>query len=107
MNIAEILWLKYPEEMINKDIILWDEGKGIYIKEWNESLLGPRPTQEDLKEWEINFDLQYRQNLARQMRKYPSWQEQMDMQYYDKVNNTTTWEDSITDIKLSHPIPQE
>ena len=34
---------------------------------------------------------------------YPSIQEQLDMQYWDKVNGTTNWEDSITQIKTDNP----
>ncbi len=30
---------------------------------------------------------------------YPSWQEQMDMQYWDAVNGTTTWKDAIAQGK--------
>jgi hypothetical protein len=31
---------------------------------------------------------------------YPSIQEQLDMQYWDKVNGTTNWEDAIAKVKL-------
>ena len=34
---------------------------------------------------------------------YPSIQEQLDMQYWDKVNGTTNWEDLITKIKTDNP----
>jgi hypothetical protein len=34
---------------------------------------------------------------------YPSWQDQLDMQYWDSVNNTTTWEDAIAQVKLDNP----
>ena len=34
---------------------------------------------------------------------YPTWQEQMDMQYWDNVNGTTTWEDAITKVKTDNP----
>ena len=36
---------------------------------------------------------------------YPSLQEQMDMQYWDSVNGTTTWKDAIAKIKSDHPKP--
>ena len=36
---------------------------------------------------------------------YPSIQEQLDMQYWDKVNGTTNWEDAIAKIKLDNPKP--
>ena len=34
---------------------------------------------------------------------YPSIQEQLDMQYWDKVNGTTQWKDLITQIKTDNP----
>jgi hypothetical protein len=38
---------------------------------------------------------------------YPSIQEQLDMQYWDNVNGTTTWKDKIAEIKAAHPLPQD
>ncbi len=105
MQLHSILKLKYPNANFLKDIILQDDGYGAYIKEWNMS--DPPPTDEMLDEWRLEFGLKYRQQQARLMRKYPSWQEQMDMQYHDKINNTTIWEDTIELIKQSNPIPTE
>jgi hypothetical protein len=34
---------------------------------------------------------------------YPSMQEQLDMQYWDAVNGTTTWKDRIDEIKALYP----
>ena len=34
---------------------------------------------------------------------YPSIQEQLDMQYWDKVNGTTNWEDAIAKVKSDTP----
>ena len=36
---------------------------------------------------------------------YPSLQEQMDMQYWDSVNGTTTWKDAIAKVKSDNPKP--
>ena len=36
---------------------------------------------------------------------YPDWKTQMDMQYWDSVNGTTTWKDLITKIKSDNPKP--
>jgi hypothetical protein len=36
---------------------------------------------------------------------YPTLEEQLDMQYHDKLNLTTTWEDSITAVKETFPKP--
>jgi hypothetical protein len=36
---------------------------------------------------------------------YPSIQEQLDMQYWDGVNGTTTWQDAIEAVKTGNPKP--
>ena len=37
---------------------------------------------------------------------YPSIQEQLDMQYWDSVNGTTTWADAIAAVKAANPKPE-
>lgn len=34
---------------------------------------------------------------------YPSIQEQLDMQFWDAINGTTTWQDAINAVKTAHP----
>ena len=34
---------------------------------------------------------------------YPSLQDQQDMQYWDQLNGTTVWQDTITSIKIKYP----
>ena len=36
-------------------------------------------------------------------RLYPSWEEQLDMQYHDLVNGTTTWKDAVAKVKSDNP----
>jgi len=36
---------------------------------------------------------------------YASIEEQLDMQYWDSVNGTTTWADHIAAVKGAHPKP--
>jgi uncharacterized protein YukE len=37
---------------------------------------------------------------------YPSWQDQLDMQYHDAVDGTTTWENAIAKVKTDNPKPE-
>lgn len=87
MNIAEILTLKFPDIDFERQVILQDDGQGVYIKEWNVDV--PVPTQKDLDKWSTEV----------KHKVYPSIQEQLDMIYHDKINNTTIWTDTITAIK--------
>ena len=65
--------------------------------------LGENATEEALateetrlvQEWEA---LQYQRD-----RQYPTWQEQMDMQYHDQLDGTTTWKDAIAKVKSDNP----
>ena len=34
---------------------------------------------------------------------YPSIIEQLDMQYWDKINGTSTWQDAIAKVKSDNP----
>jgi len=43
---------------------------------------------------------EYKLNRAKE---YPSWQEQMDMQYHDTINGTTTWKDAVAKVKADNP----
>jgi len=43
---------------------------------------------------------QYQRDRANE---YPSIQEQLDMQYWDKVNGTTNWQDAIAKVKSDNP----
>jgi hypothetical protein len=36
---------------------------------------------------------------------YPKIQEQLDMLYWDKINGTTVWQDTISAIKQKYPKP--
>ena len=37
---------------------------------------------------------------------YPAVRDQLDMQYWDQVNGTTTWKDAIAAVKAAHPKPE-
>mgnify|MGYP003140020040 CR=1 FL=1 len=46
--------------------------------------------------------LEYSRKRAEQ---YASLQEQLDMQYWDSVNGTTTWKDHVAKVKSDNPKP--
>ena len=49
---------------------------------------------------------EYDANQYQRDRQYPSWQEQMDMQYHDELNGTTTWKDAVAKVKADNPKPE-
>ena len=55
------------------------------------------------KQAELQTDYDAKQYQRDRVKEYPSWQEQMDMQYHDTVNGTTTWKDAIAKVKSDNP----
>ena len=93
-----------------KDVLLQDDsnGQGPYIKEWNVSGVA-QPTDEQLNAVDSAADLSERQNSARAARKtaYGDLGDQLDMQYHDSVDGTSTWKDHVAKVKTDNPIPTE
>jgi len=86
-----------------KDVILQDDsnGNGAYIKEWNLSIAKPTDVQLASYETAGNTEELLKANLAKRV--YPSIGDQLDMQYWDKVNGTTTWKDAVAQVKSDNP----
>jgi len=60
--------------------------------------------QRDIEEAKaLEEKAEYDANQYQRDRVYPSIQEQLDMQYWDKVNGTTNWEDAIAKVKSDIP----
>jgi hypothetical protein len=93
-----------------EDVLLQDDsnGQGPYIRQWNISGVA-QPTDEQLNAVDTAADLEERQNAVRATRKtaYGDLGSQLDMQYWDNVNGTTTWKDHVAAVKTANPIPTE
>ena len=59
----------------------------------------------DIKTKMAELQTEYDNNKYQRDREiaYPSIQDQLDMQYWDKVNSTTTWQDAIAKVKSDNP----
>jgi len=92
------------------DVLLQDDsnGQGPYIKSWNVSGVA-QPTSEQLDAVDSAADLEERQNAVRATRRnaYGDIGSQLDMQYHDSVDGTTTWKDHVAKVKTDNPIPTE
>ena len=93
-----------------KDVLLQDDsnGQGPYIKEWNISSVA-QPTEEQLNAVDSAADFSERQAAARSARRtaYGDLGDQLDMQYHDSVDGTSTWKDHVAKVKTDNPIPTE
>src|SRR5210317_2342358 len=85
------------------DVNLQDDGQGAYIKEWNLDIAQPTQAQLDALETEAQAEENLQTILNARATAYPSIQEQLDMQYWDKVNGTTNWQDAIAKVKSDNP----
>jgi len=77
----------------------------VFISKWNSDQ--PQPSEAEIEaahtEWQAEYDSQeYARNRAEA---YASTGDQLDMQYWDSVNDTTTWKDHITSVKAQFPKP--
>jgi len=64
----------------------------------NQSEIESKKNELD-QEWQ---NLQYQRDRASQ---YPSIQDQLDMQYHDAIDGTTTWKDAVAKVKADNPKP--
>ena len=71
------------------------DGQGPFIANWMSAQ--PQPSVADIEaadaEWTANFNEQA----------YASIGDQLDMQYWDSVNDTTTWKDHVASVKTQFP----
>ena len=76
----------------------------LYLKTFTYDGLA-KPTDEQLASYETEgntVETNVRIDATRQIQ-FLSWQEQLDMQYHDAVNGTTTWKDAIAKVKADNP----
>ena len=68
---------------------------------------GSKPTEAEvnagLKKLQDDFDA--KDYSRKRVDAYPSIKDQLDMQYWDKKNGTTTWVDAVAKVKSDNPKP--
>ena len=57
------------------------------------------------KKAELQTDYDNKQYQRDRADAYPSIQDQLDMQYHDAVDGTTTWKDAVAKVKTDNPKP--
>ena len=80
-----------------------DDGKGAFDSSGNKITLVQ--SNIDAARTTLNTEdaaVQYKEDRANA---YPSIGDQLDMQYWDKKNGTTTWVDAIAKVKTDNPKP--
>jgi len=62
-----------------------------------------KPTETEFDEALKTVKAEYDANQYQRDRQYPSIGDQLDMQYHDQLNGTTTWKDAIAKVKADNP----
>jgi hypothetical protein len=74
------------------DTIVWENGTT------------PIPVADiEAKIVEVQADYDAKQYQRDRAKSYPTIQEQLDMQYWDKINGTNNWQDAINAVKAQYP----
>ena len=55
----------------------------------------------------IRLQAEYDVKQYQRDRQYPPIGEQLDLQYWDKVNGTSKWQEAVSKVKSDHPKPTE
>tara|TARA_R100001530_G_scaffold109803_1_gene77166 strand:- start:234 stop:542 length:309 start_codon:yes stop_codon:yes gene_type:complete len=88
-----------PEE----DFSLRDDGDGPYIHDWMSA--SPQPSEAEIEaadaEWQAEYDAHEYARLRATA--YAPIGDQLDMQYHDQQDGTTTWTDHVAEIKARYP----
>ena len=74
------------------------------VLEWHDTKQ-TQPTESEIQAELTRLQAEYDAKEYQRQRAtvYPSIQEQLDMQYWDKINGTTTWQDAIAKVKTDIP----
>jgi len=64
------------------------------------------PTKKECEDELKRLEEEDKKTQYQRDRKYPSIQEQLDMQYWDRKNGTKKWEESIDKVKSDNPKPE-
>jgi hypothetical protein len=88
---------------INPNAQVVVRGDDINTIEWLNGTT-PIPANEILtKQQELIAEYNSKQYQRDRASVYPSIQEQLDLQYWDKVNGTNKWQDAINAVKAKYP----
>jgi len=88
---------------INPNAQVTVSGNNVNTIEWHNGTT-PIPANEILaKQQELIAEYNSNKYQRDRAKDYPSIQEQLDMQYWDKINGTNKWQQAINAVKQKYP----
>tara|TARA_R100001443_G_scaffold114623_1_gene130893 strand:- start:299 stop:595 length:297 start_codon:yes stop_codon:yes gene_type:complete len=91
----EAIYKAYP------DAVTIDDSRGAFKADGTQITLVQSDI--DAARTTLNNELAATKYQRDRANEYPSFSEQLDMQYWDKKNGTTTWVDAIAKVKSDYP----
>ena len=88
---------------INPNAEVSVSGNDINTVQWHNGTTPISKADIEAKMVEVQAEYDANQYQRDRATAYPTIQEQLDMQYWDKVNSTTNWEDAIAKVKSDNP----
>jgi len=85
------------------NVVTIDDGTGAFDASGNSVSLD----QSKIDAARATLDAEYAalEYSRKRVKQYATIQDQLDMQYWDNVNGTTTWKDHIAKVKSDNPKP--
>ena len=90
--------------LVGGGIVVDDDGNSNTKITYHSGQTPPTEAQIDSKLAELQAE--YDANQYQRDRQYPSIGEQLDMQYHDELDGTTTWKDAVAKVKADNPKPE-
>jgi len=103
MDIATAIHNLKPEYEFGIEYVVEDIDGTPTLKWLKEISDKPTDSQINSKITELQTAWNNQAYSRKRIENYPSIEDQLDMQYWDSVNGTTTWKDKIAEIKAAHP----
>ena len=97
MKIAEAIKKINPNAQFNY------QDENIDSIEWHNGTTPIPKAEIEAKMVELQAEYDANQYQRDRATAYPTIKDQLDMQYWDNVNGTTTWEDAIAKVKADNP----
>ena len=86
------------------NVVSVDGKEGAFDKDGNVVIIDETKVAEEIAKLQAEHDSkQYQRDRETS---YPSIQEQLDMQYWDAVNGTKKWQETIAKVKADNPKPE-
>lgn len=91
----------------NVSTVIYNNDGSYTLLDADGNTITPDTDAINAKQVEVNNAYQSKQYARDRSKAYASLAEQLDMQYWDRVNGTSTWKEHIDAVKAAHPKPTE